>query len=110
MSSKALTAPTASVRHVLSRILDEPALVAEVRALPPAALTKLIDHVGLEDAGEIVALATTEQIANVFDEDLWTRNDTFDADRFVVWLEVLLEAGPAVAARPHAERRPAPGT
>jgi hypothetical protein len=88
---------------VLSRILDEPALVAEVRALPPAALTKLIDHVGLEDAGEIVALATTEQIANVFDEDLWTRNDTFDADRFVVWLEVLLEAGPAVAARRLAE-------
>jgi hypothetical protein len=88
---------------VLSRILDEPALVAEVRALPPAALTKLIDHVGLEDAGEIVALATTEQIASVFDEDLWTRDDTFDAERFVVWLEVLIEAGPAVAARRLAE-------
>ena len=103
MSSKGLAVPTASVRHVLSRILDEPALVAEVRALPPQALTKLIDHVGLEDAGELVALATTEQIASVFDEDLWTRDDAFDVDRFVVWLEVLVEAGPTVAARRLAE-------
>lgn len=98
-------------RHVLSRILDEPALVAEVRALPPAALAKLIDRVGLEDAGEIVALATTEQIERVFDEDLWTRaragdDETFDADRFVVWLEILLEAGSDVAARRLAELAP----
>lgn len=103
MSSRVLAVPTASVRHVLSRILDEAALVEEVRALPPAALTKLIDHVGLEDAGELVALATTEQIASVFDEDLWTRNDEFDAGRFVAWLEVLMEAGPTVAARRIAE-------
>lgn len=96
------------VRHVLARILDEPSLVAEVRSLPPAALTKLIDHVGLEDAGEIVALATTEQIASVFDEDLWTReapgeDESFDAQRFALWLEILLEAGDRVAARRLAE-------
>lgn len=98
------TRPLDPVRPILARILDEPALVAEVRALPPAALTKLIDHVGLEDAGEIVALATSEQIAAVFDEDLWTRDapgkdDHFDAERFVVWLEILLEAGERVAAQ-----------
>src|SRR4051812_22841402 len=103
-TKRPLTRPLDSVRPILARILDEPALVAEVRALPPAALTKLIDHIGLEDAGEIVALATSEQIARVFDEDLWTRDapgkdETFDAERFVVWLEILLEAGETVAAR-----------
>lgn len=106
-----LTRPKPDVRHVLARILDEPALVAEVRALPPAALTRLIDHVGLEDAGELVALATTEQIASVFDEDLWTRDvpgadEAFDAKRFATWLEILLEAGERVTARRLAELDP----
>lgn len=110
-SKTSLAVPRASVGHVLTRILEEPALVAEVRSLPPAALTRLIDHIGLEDAGEIVALATTEQIASVFDEDLWTReapgaDDTFDAQRFVVWLEILLEAGERVAAKRLAELDP----
>jgi hypothetical protein len=104
--SKTLSVPRPSVRHVLTRILDEPALVAQVRSLPATALTKLIDHIGLEDAGEIVALATTEQIASVFDEDLWTRDDAFDAGRFSVWLEILLEAGERVAARRLAELDP----
>jgi hypothetical protein len=40
----------------------------------------------------------------VFDEDLWRRgkpgeDEAFDAARFVVWLEILVEAGAAVAAR-----------
>lgn len=106
-----LARPAPPVRNVLARLLDEPALVAEVRALPPAALTKLIDHVGLEDAGEIVALATTEQIASVFDEDLWTReapgeDEAFDPERFVTWLQILLEAGEGAAARRLSELDP----
>jgi hypothetical protein len=84
--------------RVLSRVLDRPDLVRAVRDLPPRALAKLIDHVGLEDSGEIVALATTEQLARVFDEDLWRSvrpgdDETFDHDRFALWLEILLEAG-----------------
>ncbi|HVH46702.1 MAG TPA: DUF6178 family protein, partial [Labilithrix sp.] len=82
--------------------------MAEVRSLPPRALAKLIGHLGLEDAGEIVQLATAEQIERVFDEDLWKshgpgEDDTFDAARFVVWLEILLEAGDTAAARRLAE-------
>lgn len=84
--------------RVLARVLDRPDLVRAVRDLPPRALAKLIDHVGLEDSGEIVALATTEQLARVFDEDLWRSvrpgdDETFDHDRFALWLEILLEAG-----------------
>ncbi len=103
-----LARPVATSRQLVARILEESALVAEVRALPPQALARLIDHVGLEDAGEIVQLATAEQIERVFDEDLWKsdepgEDESFDASRFVVWLEILLEAGDRAAARRLAE-------
>ena len=91
-------------RQLLARILDEPGLVEAVRALEPRALGRLIDRVGLEDAGELVALATTPQLERIFDEDLWRgarpgEEERFDAERFVMWLEVMLEAGDAFAAR-----------
>jgi Family of unknown function (DUF6178) len=95
-----LTVPS---RALLARILDAPQLVRAVQALPPRALLQLIDHVGLEDAGEIVALATTEQLERMFDEDLWRSSasgadERFDPARFALWLEVMLEAGEAFAA------------
>jgi hypothetical protein len=79
-------------------MLDEPSLVATVQSLTPSALGKIIGHVGLEDSGEILSLATTEQIRRIFDDDLWRsdragRDEVFDADRFALWLEVMLEAG-----------------
>jgi hypothetical protein len=55
-----------------------------------------------------VALATPDQLARVFDLDLWKADqpgldEQFDADRFGVWLEVLLDAGATVAADKLAE-------
>jgi hypothetical protein len=98
----------ASPQKLLARILDQPNLVAAVQALPARALGKLIDHIGLEDASEIVALATTEQVRRIFDDDLWRskrpgKDETFDADRFALWLEVMLEAGEEFAAQKLAE-------
>jgi hypothetical protein len=63
----------------------------------------VIDAVGLEDCGELVAQATPEQLSQIFDVDLWKParpglDDEFDADRFGVWLEVLVDAGPEIAA------------
>lgn len=97
-----------SSRQLLSRVLDQPDLVTAIQGLAPRALGALVDAVGLEDAGELIALATTEQLVHVFDEDLWRadrpgQDERFDAARFVVWLEVLLEAGAAFAARRFAE-------
>jgi hypothetical protein len=91
-------------RNLLARILDQPQLAEQIQRLPPAVLGSLIDRIGLEDAGELVALATTEQLADVFDDDLWKNQrpgeeERFDAGRFLVWLEVMLEAGDAVVAR-----------
>jgi hypothetical protein len=88
--------PTAT--RLLQHVLENPALVAAVRELPSATLGKLIDAVGLESAGELVALATTTQLERVFDEDLWREDAVgedprFDPARFALWLEILFEAG-----------------
>ncbi len=83
---------------LVSRILENPELVSAVRELPPAVLGRLVERVGLEDSGELVALASSEQLAHLFDEDLWQsekagEDPRFDGKRFGVWLEILLEAG-----------------
>jgi hypothetical protein len=95
---------TADGRNLLDRILNTPHLEQVVPRLPPDLLHGIIHSCGLEDCGEIVALATPEQLAHVFDLDLWRAaqpgiDEQFDADRFGVWLEVLVEAGAAVAAQ-----------
>ena len=87
-----------SSTNLLLRILERPALVAAVRELPGAVLGKLIDRIGLEDAGELVALATTAQLERVFDDDLWRAeraggDETFRPERFALWLRVMLDAG-----------------
>lgn len=87
-----------SSTNLLLRILERPALVAAVRELPGAVLGKLIDRIGLEDAGELVALATTAQLERVFDDDLWRAeraggDETFRPERFALWLRVMLDGG-----------------
>jgi hypothetical protein len=95
------TRPSSS--QLLSRILEVPDLAEAVQRLPAQALAKVIDTVGLEDAGEIVALASPAQLAELFDEDLWRSerpggDERFDGERFLVWLEVMMEAGDALVA------------
>ncbi len=92
------TLAIAQTRGLLTRVLGEPELVAAVRALPPRALAALVDRVGLEDSGELVALAAAEQLVGVLDADLWRNEEAgederLDAARFAAWLEILLEAG-----------------
>lgn len=99
------------VRRGLARIgrrRDASELARIVPDLEPRVLHQIVRRRGLEEAGEIVALATSEQLLRVFDLDLWRSDEAggaerFDADRFGLWLEVLHEAGPAVAARKIAE-------
>jgi hypothetical protein len=87
-----------SSSRLLARVLETPGLAEQIQALPGSVLAKLIAEVGLQDAAELVAFASTEQLAQVFEEDLWRQDRAgqdprFDAERFVVWLEVMLEAG-----------------
>lgn len=85
-------------KNLLEVILKDKGLSAAVQYLPSQVLKKMINHVGLEDASELISLASTEQLKKVFDEDLWLsmkpgQAEKFDADRFHTWLEVMTELG-----------------
>lgn len=93
-----------AARHLLARLLETPNLAQVVQSLDPKVLHQLVRHFGVEECGEVIALATTQQLTQIFDDDLWSSNtpgiaEQFDADRFSLWLEVLAEVGEAVTAQ-----------
>src|SRR5579872_4613598 len=92
-----------SDERLLARILDTPHFALAVPQLQPEILHRVIETCGLEDCAELVAYATPEQLARVFDLDLWRASrpgldEQLDAGRFGVWLDVLLSAGEELAA------------
>ena len=95
---------TGTIHHRLARLLDTPLLARVVPHLAPETLHQVIRYRGLDACGELVALATPEQLTSVLDLDLWPstqpgRDEQFDEERFGEWLEVLVDAGDSVAAR-----------
>ena len=88
---------------LLAQLIDLPSLPTLVPQLKTPTLTRIIDSVGIEDAGPIVALTTTHQLRRVFDETLWKRlapgvHERLSPEEFVRWLDVLNEQGQAFAA------------
>src|SRR3954471_7277947 len=93
---------------LLNSLIELPDLASTIQALPAPIFAALVRKVGVEDSGDLIALATTEQLVQAFDEDLFVGNragerESLDVRRFVVWLEVLLEAGEEAAAQRVAE-------
>ena len=89
--------------QLLDRILATPHLAHVVPRLQPELLHRVIQHCGLEDCGQLVSLATPDQLARIFDLDLWRPaaaglDEHFDADRFGLWLEVMMDADVSSAA------------
>jgi len=98
-------------RRALLTIIEQPDLMQTIKTLPAPVLHKLVVHVGLEDAHDLIALATREQLQLILDEDLWSNSkpgqaERFDPTRFGVWLEVMLELGSHFAAERVAEMDP----
>lgn len=69
----------------------DPALA--VQALPVTDLYHLVKDVGLDDAHELVALASPEQFQGLLDLDAWSV-DRLDDAAVRPWLEALAAAGP----------------
>jgi uncharacterized protein DUF6178 len=97
---------------LLARISDDPRLARAVPRLPPEMLHAVIAHRGLQDCGELLALATPAQLTAVFDLDLWKpaadgAAEQFDAARFREWIETLAGVGAEVAADRLADMDPA---
>ena len=99
-------------RRLLRHLVDAPAHVGLVRALDPQRFAGLVRAVGLEDAGELLAMATAEQTLEVLDEHLWRLGDgdeeamhpIFDTAAARKALSALLDelATPADAVAPEA--------
>jgi hypothetical protein len=89
--------------RLLQTLQDNPALPALLRKLEPTALAGLLDRVGLNDAGELMALAPTRSLLQALDEALWKSPaagaaDTFDATVLIEWLEAWNEIGDSFVA------------
>ena len=88
----------------LARLLDSDRLAKTVPDLAPEVLHQLILHRGLDVGADLVAAATSEQVTSVFDLDLWHSpkpglEEKLDANRFVEWVEALIDKDPSLAAR-----------
>ncbi len=101
-----MTKNIASFKHpqqFLTSLFEEPGFIKIIRGMDSNLLRKLINHVGLEDAGEIIAFATTRQLENIFDADLWKsdepgKEEMFDSDRFAIWLNIMVDISDSFAA------------
>ncbi len=103
MQKRQLTKAQSSKR-LLKTLTDNPALPTFVRTLQPPVLKRLIEYVGLRDAGDLIALTTPEQMREVLEESLWEsltpgRADRLQPERFLEWLDVMFEASPAFATQ-----------
>ncbi len=93
--------PLSRFRASLARPRGERRMDALLEAADPAAAVAalslpeiyfLVKEVGLGEAGELVALATPEQLRGCLDMDIWDR-DRLQFDAAVPWLQALVEAG-----------------
>jgi len=91
------------VDDFIRKLLDETEAVQTGRTPSASELGEMIMERGLEDAGDMVSVASGEQLAAVLDEDVWTASapgeaEQFDDERFALWIQVLAELDPAAAA------------
>ncbi len=95
-------------KALLKRLTDSPALPALVRQMSAPSLKRLIDHVGLRDAGALIEHTSAGQLREIFEEALWQnlvpgQAETLRPDQFLEWLDVLLDVGTGFAGDKLAE-------
>ncbi|MEM8769946.1 MAG: DUF6178 family protein, partial [Pseudomonadota bacterium] len=92
-----MAAPGTPVRPDAKRLMatmtSSAALPAFVPSIDPHTLKHLVDDVGLEDAGPLIAHASQQQLVHLLDETLWTGARPGDPDKLSVaellrWLEL----------------------
>jgi hypothetical protein len=79
-------------------LLDNPELPTFIARLETPTLNKLIEHVGLDDAGPLIAYTTDRQLRSILDESLWSslapgRPETHRPEEFIRWLYILQDQG-----------------
>ncbi len=80
---------------LLDRLISPRNARALVRALPSDDLHQMVHRIGLADCTELLAMASGEQVRDMLDAEVWTR-DELSTERFDTWLAALMAAGPDV--------------
>src|SRR5205823_6344527 len=74
----------------IDALLSQDDAEGAVAALSPNEVFELVHEVGFEDAQDLIALATPEQIQGCFDLDAWNK-DQLDVAPLKPWLTALAE-------------------
>jgi hypothetical protein len=85
-------------RSLLLTLRNDPTLPSLLNTLPAAALARLVERVGLNDAGELMELTSARKLLQALDESVWKspapgRAEVFDAEELIDWLEAWNEIG-----------------
>ncbi|MCB1693633.1 MAG: hypothetical protein KDI19_12775 [Pseudomonadales bacterium] len=84
-------------RALVETLLSNPRLPAYIANLDSRTLARLVDEVGKEDAGELMALVTPSQMRELVETDLWqlneAREEVFDPERLFEWVAIWREQG-----------------
>ncbi len=73
-------------------ILSAPNAQRLVRSFAAESLFQTLKEVGLEDGGDLLALASGDQVCALLDLDCW-KKDRLETATLLDWLEVIVEAG-----------------
>lgn len=85
----ALLARSQPARQRLDVILSDPSAATLVPRLPVEDFYYLVKDVGLDDAGELLGLASAEQFRTCVDFDIWER-DQVVSSRLLSWLRIVV--------------------
>jgi hypothetical protein len=89
---------------VLKTVLETPNLPLVIARMQSVALVSLVQHVGIEDCGELLPYFTSKQLASVLDEELWHakrvgETESFSVKQAIRWLTVWNDLGPEYICR-----------
>lgn len=85
-----------SMMTLIYQLIEDSHLVELIQALDGEELLQVIEHIGVEDAGDIISLTSVEQLTKIFDNVFWKsacpgEREKFDSQQFALWLEVAME-------------------
>jgi hypothetical protein len=83
---------------LLHKLTASPALPAYIRSLEAPVLKRLVEHVGIADATELIVHSTATQMHDLFEVVLWEslepgRLESHRPEKFLEWLDAMLGAG-----------------
>ncbi len=89
---------------LLRKLTSNANLPSYIQQLPPPALHKLINEIGLEDSQEIMALVGAQQMREVLSVALWSgarpgQEEALNLDQFVRWIDIWIQDGEKTLTR-----------